>query len=726
MAGAIDEDTARTIGRGRDAVGAVLSNAQARLKRVFIVFIIVLLGTIWALRAFIWPALKRDVLYARMAPNIVDETTVVAVTPFDVILLQVKIGVIFGAIVAAPLVIWYGRGALRDRGYWPSTEIPRWKLWGLLAIVPLLFVAGVYYAYELFFPLMFDFLATNAVNAGFTPTYSIVEWTEFIVFLMLSFGLAAQLPLAMSAMAATGIVSYETFRDKWRYAVLGIFVFGAFFSPPDPFTQVMWALPLIALYGVSLAITKLVVLSRRAGEHVPLKGLIRERWNLLAGVVVLVGGAAWIALTRGGLEVANELLRAVGSSYRAPTSETFSIFGLTPSASAAIVAVVVALFAGAGALLYVRIKALETVSIPDQPAPASAGEPAEMDVGALSAAGLRAAPLEAFAALSEEEAVGLAQTALDNDEPERAELILEKFDEAQAADLDDGEAGEDETDPVTSTAAGVMDAFTEEETTEEDIGGYYYDIAFILDSLTSRAIWLVGTFIVVMAATFVYLYGGGIGDLKALFLRKMPEALAADVDIVTLHPVEALIFEVKFSVLLGAVAIIPLVAYYAWPAMESRGVVTGDRNTLVVWGASLLVTLVGGSLLGFLYVAPAIIGWLAADALTSSMVIAYRINNFGWLVILTTVGIGLLAQLPVTMLLFHRGGIVSYDTMRRRWRVFVVGVFAIAGFATPKGVFTMFIVAIPASLAYAVGLGLLWIYTGITRTRTTRRGETAD
>jgi sec-independent protein translocase protein TatC len=299
---------------------------------------------------------------------------------------------------------------------------------------------------------------------------------------------------------------------------------------------------------------------------------------------------------------------------------------------------------------------------------------------------------------------------MEADDPDKAERILEKFDEAQDADLE-AETDDEERNPVTSTAAGMMDAFTEDETTEEDIGGYYYDIAFILDSLTSKAIWLVGTFVVVMAATFVYLYSGGIGDIKDSFLGHMPEALAGEVDIVTLHPVEALIFEVKFSVLLGAVAIIPLVAYFAWPSMESRGIIGGNRNTLIVWGGSLIVTLVGGSLLGFFYVAPAIISWLAADALTSSMVIAYRINNFGWLVFFTTVGVGLMACIPMSMLLFHAGGIIPYRAMRERWRVVTLAILSIVALLSPRGVFMMFLLGLPVVGMYGLGLAVLHVIT---------------
>ena len=718
MATAIDDDTKRTVAEGRATIGSLVRSARDDLRKAFLVFVAGFLGTFYALRIFVWDQLKADL-------NANPDIEIVAVTPFDVILLQAKIGMAVGILMALPVVVYYGRDALRARGYWPAEDVARWKLVFPAVLSVVLFTVGIAYAYYVFFPIMLGFLAGNAVNAGFQPSWSIVKWTQFIAFLGMSFGLAAQLPLAMSSMSYLRIVSYEAFRDRWRYAVLAIFAFGAVFSPPDPFTQIMWALPLVLLYWVSLGVTKLVVMGQRAGEHVPIGRVVRERWNLLAGTLVLGGGATYAALTSGGLSAANEALRIIGSSRRFPTADELGLFGLSPAATAAVYAALVAVIAGLGALFYFRIQALEAQSIREAaaagPAPASTGGPAEIDLDALSAAAVRAAPPEAFADLSEGEALEHARTAMDEGEADKAELILERYDEAQAelaereAEGDDGDGAptDDEGNVVTSTVAGMADAFSEDETTEEDIGGYYYDLAFILESLTSKAIWLVGTFIVVMAATFVYLYSGGIGDIRDSFLTHMPAGLVPDVEIVTLHPVEALVFEVKFSVLLGAVAILPLLLYFAWPSLEERGIVGGDRNVLAVWGGTVLVALTAGSLAGFFYVAPTIISWLAADALSSSMVIAYRINNFGWLVILTTVGIGVLAEIPLTMLLFHRGGIVSYGTMRRRWRVFVVGVFALGGLFTPKGVFTMFIVAIPAAFAYGLGLGLLWLFTRV-------------
>ena len=723
MASALDEDAARTVANGRETVGAMLSSAQSDLKKVFLAFLVGMLAAFFALRWYVWDALKRDILYSQMSAEVREATTVIAVTPFDVILLQVKVGMIVGILFAVPALVWVSRSALKARGIWPDEAIPRWKLFLVGISTVFLFVAGVGYAYELFFPIMFNFLATNAVNAGFEPTYSIVKWTEFVFFLTLSFGLAAQLPLAMSGLSLTGVIPYETFRDKWRYAVLGIVTFGAVFSPPDPFTQIMWAIPLVALYGISLGVTKLVVLSSRAGAEVPIRRVVRKRWNLLAGVALLAGAAVWAFLTRGGLAALNSGLDAIGSSYRVPTAGELGRFGLTAETTALVVAAAIGLFVTGVALFYFRIRELEAVATGQRAAgtptdqsevtaperSASAGQPAAIDIGALSANGVNAAPREAFEALSEEEALDLARDAIAEENGDKAEAILDRF-EAIHEESDEEEEEEDDasSDPVTSTAAGMANAFTDDETTEDDIGGYYYDIAFILDSLTSKVIWIVGRFMAVLAGTFLCLYQGGIGTIRDSFLGSMPEALAEEVNIVTLHPVEALIFEIKFSTLLAALSVLPIVLYFAWPAIEERGLTTGgNRNILLVWGGSLFTALIGGTLLGFFYIAPGIIGYLAGDALTSNMVIAYRINNFGWLVIFTTVGVGVLTMIPVTMWLFVRGNIITYHTLRTRWRVFVLGVFAIAGFATPQGVFTMFIVAIPSAIAYGIGLGPL-------------------
>ncbi|MUV60624.1 twin-arginine translocase subunit TatC, partial [Halobacterium sp. CBA1126] len=102
---------------------------------------------------------------------------------------------------------------------------------------------------------------------------------------------------------------------------------------------------------------------------------------------------------------------------------------------------------------------------------------------------------------------------------------------------------------------------------------------------------------------------------------------------------------------------------------------------------------------------------LVYDALDAGMIISYTVSTFAWMVFLLTAGIGLLVDIPVTMLLFHAGGIVSYETMRRRWRVPVISAFAFAALVTPDSLYTMLLVALPIAVMYLLGLGILTVVT---------------
>jgi len=349
---------------------------------------------------------------------------------------------------------------------------------------------------------------------------------------------------------------------------------------------------------------------------------------------------------------------------------------------------------------------------------ANAGDPSAIDIGRLDAAGVRAAPPEAFAEMAESDALEAANQAVEDGDKEKARAILDRFDTAEAeretAESETAEAAEEEeSGGVTETTANMVNAFTEDETTEDDIGGYYYDIAFILNSIRSGLFIIAAVFMSVLAGTFYWLYTGGIGSIREDFLRRLPAGVNTQeaLNIVTLHPVEALVFEVKISTIFAAIVCLPLVAYFAWPAIEDRGIASGNQNALLAWGGTLLVGLLGGIAVGYTVVAPSVISWFVWDALQADMVIYYRVKSFFWLVFLTTAGIGILFDIPLSMLLFERAGYVSYPALRKRWRGVALVCFVFAAVVTPESVYTLFVIAVPVILFYWIGLGLLWVVT---------------
>ena len=113
MSSAVDDDVAETVAEGREHLGTMLSTAQTHLQKVFILFVVGLIGTIYVLRAFVWQRLKADL-------NVNPAIDIVAITPFEVILLQVKIGLVVGVVLTIPPLIYYSRDSLRRRGRWPD------------------------------------------------------------------------------------------------------------------------------------------------------------------------------------------------------------------------------------------------------------------------------------------------------------------------------------------------------------------------------------------------------------------------------------------------------------------------------------------------------------------------------------------------------------------------------------------------------------------------------
>ena len=731
MSSALDDDTRATLDAGRETAGAMLRSAQKDLQKVFIFFLVGFLGTFYALRLYVWDFLKR-ITRAQMSAQISGDVSIIAQTPFDVILLQAKIGLVVGVVLAIPSFVYFSRDALKERDLWPSSPVPVWQLVSILAGMVALFVAGVAYGYFVFFPFTFAFLAQNAIAAGFSPTYSIVKWAQFIFLLTASFGLASQLPLAMTGLSYAEIVPYETFRDKWRYAVVGVFAVGALFTPPDPFTQIMWAIPVLALYGISLYLAKVVTTARRGSERMDVRGSLRVHWNVIAGTAAVGGVLVYAFFARGGVGYANQGLAAIGSDYvvLAPSSPlVLGVYVVLVGAAAATIAL--------GYFVYADLDDLAIVE-------AGVGDPAAIDLGDLDAAGVRAAPPEVFAALDEEAAMAAAGDALDADNAEKAQAIVDRFDADGGADDESDDAAADAS-PGTSAAAsdasagGIGDrasragsAFfevfsddsdddgeTDAEASTDDSGaedddfeGYYTDLRFILDSITSRSFRIVGLFMIVLAGTFGWLYTGGIKRVYDDFLARLPAQVRPEevLNVVALHPMEALVFEVKLSTIIAALVTLPLIAYYAWPALRDRSLVRHRRRAVFGWTGALTAGLLGGFVLGYTTIAPSIISWLVNDAVVAEMVIAYRITNFFWLIFFTTAGIGLLADVPILMLLLNTAGI-GYGSMRGRWREVTVAVLAFAALFTPADVLTMFLVTIPLMAAYAIGLGLLFVVT---------------
>jgi sec-independent protein translocase protein TatC len=120
-----------------------------------------------------------------------------------------------------------------------------------------MFFVGVLFAYYVVTPFGFQFLITFG-SFLYTPLINIEDYVGFFTKILAGFGLAFELPVVAYTLGKIGMITDNSLKDFFKYAVIIIFVLAALLTPPDVLTQLLMAAPLIILYGFSIIILKYV------------------------------------------------------------------------------------------------------------------------------------------------------------------------------------------------------------------------------------------------------------------------------------------------------------------------------------------------------------------------------------------------------------------------------------------------------------------------------------
>ena len=119
----------------------------------------------------------------------------------------------------------------------------------------LLFLIGMAFAYFAVFPTVFGFVVGSA-PLGVAVMTDIGEYLDFVMTLFVAFGLAFEVPIAVVLVARFGWVSIAQLKEARSYVIVGAFVLGAIFTPPDIISQFMLAVPLWLLYEVGILVAQ--------------------------------------------------------------------------------------------------------------------------------------------------------------------------------------------------------------------------------------------------------------------------------------------------------------------------------------------------------------------------------------------------------------------------------------------------------------------------------------
>ena len=130
----------------------------------------------------------------------------------------------------------------------------------LITASMLLFLCGMAFAYFGVFPVVFGFI-TAAAPQGVAVMTDIDKYLSFVLSMFVAFGVTFQVPVAVVLLVKTKIVTTAKLREIRPYVVVGAFVIGAIFTPPDVVSQFMLAIPLWLLYEAGIVVAGWMVAS---------------------------------------------------------------------------------------------------------------------------------------------------------------------------------------------------------------------------------------------------------------------------------------------------------------------------------------------------------------------------------------------------------------------------------------------------------------------------------
>jgi len=177
-------------------------------------------------------------------------------TPF---LVPMKVAMLAAIVISLPYTL-YQLWAFVAPGLYQHEK--RFAL-PLITLSTLLFLTGMAFAYFLVFPVVFGFITSTAPE-GVAVMTDIGNYLDFVITLFLAFGIAFEVPVAVVLLVKLGMVQVATLKEIRSYVIVGAFVIGAIFTPPDVVSQVMLAVPLWLLYEAGILAAGFVAPARSA------------------------------------------------------------------------------------------------------------------------------------------------------------------------------------------------------------------------------------------------------------------------------------------------------------------------------------------------------------------------------------------------------------------------------------------------------------------------------
>ncbi len=225
-----------------------LVELRTRLVRAIVAVVIVLFCL------FPW---AKDIYAALAAPllrALPKGATMIATDVTGTFFVPLKVTMMAAFLLALPYVLWQVWAFVAPGLYHHEKRL------AVPVIVSsfLFFLFGMAFAYYVVFPIAFGFFAGYAPE-GVTMMTDIDKYLSFVLTMFIAFGVTFEVPVVVIVLVRMRMVTLEKLRSIRPYVIVGAFVVGAIFTPPDVVSQLLLAVPMWVLYELGLLMARFVV-----------------------------------------------------------------------------------------------------------------------------------------------------------------------------------------------------------------------------------------------------------------------------------------------------------------------------------------------------------------------------------------------------------------------------------------------------------------------------------
>lgn len=193
--------------------------------------------------------LRQPLDLALTARGISAERFLITLDVTEPLMIMLEIGIFAGCVLACPLIFYF-------IAQFSSPALPanqRKTLLGAFGTGGLLFLLGAAFCYFLVLPQAIAFFLDFSAWFGLRPTWTIRHYLEFVLQMLIAFGVSFELPLVILILARLGIVSAAWLRRYRRHAIVVLVIFAACVTPTsDPYNLAILFFPMYALYEISV------------------------------------------------------------------------------------------------------------------------------------------------------------------------------------------------------------------------------------------------------------------------------------------------------------------------------------------------------------------------------------------------------------------------------------------------------------------------------------------